>query len=371
MFIKDFMGNVFRMADEGGSGGSGSSGAGAVGGGSAAAGGQGAGDGSDGGQSGSGSQSGQGGDQNGDKGSGGQGTGAGDKKETILGDAKKGTGADDKAASTPADWPADWRQKGITAAGVADADKPKVLAMLERLGSPGDLVKKVIEQEKLIAQTRKGGTLAKDATPEQVAQYRKDNGIPETAEGYDLTNLPNGITVGEQDKPIVAALLGTMHTNNMTPAQVRDLMTSYYQQEAQFLRDREEKIAANKTEQEDALRRDWGDEFRSNVNVISNLSNTWSQATQEALAGALDSNGFPLLNNKDFLKDMAVIARTINPIDTVPSSGAGNTMNGVTERIAEIEKRMVDDRDGYFKDEKMQDEYRKLLDFRERNTQKK
>lgn len=271
--------------------------------------------------------------------------------DTILDD----TGAD-KAAVTPADWPGDWRQK------LAGDDK-KLLAQLERYTSPVDLAKKIREQDALIAQGKHKVALPKDATAEQIAAYRKENGIPETVDKYDLA-LPDGLVIGEQDKPIVTNMLTTMHNMNLSNDQVKQVLASYYQQEKEFLTAREADIAKNKTTQEDELRTDWGNEYRTNITTIASLVKTFSEQTRNALVAAIDSDGYPLLNNKSFLKDMAVMARTINPIDTVVSGNGSNQMSSVDDEIKGIEAKMGTKE--YYKDEKTQARYRQLVEWRDK-----
>lgn len=295
-------------------------------------------------------------------------TDTGTKKtaDTILSD-----GGTDKTVTTPTDWPADWRQKGMVQAGLP-ADDKKTLAMLERLTSPGDLVKKVLEQEKIISQGAHKAGLPKDATPEQVTQYRKDNGIPETADKYDLT-FADGLVIGEADKPIVDSLLATMHGKNLPNDVVKDLVGAYFAQEKAFLAQRDADISTNKTTQEDSLRQEWGQEYTPNIKTIGNLTKTFSQETRNALAGALDSEGYPLLNNKSFLKDLATVARTINPVDVVVSGNGGDQMGSVTDEIGEIEKQIRDSNSDYWKgpkidgrNTKMQARYLQLIDWKDR-----
>lgn len=267
-------------------------------------------------------------------------------------------GGEDKDPSPPADWPADWRTK------MAGEDK-KLLAQLERFGSPVDMAKKIREQDALISSGKLKQALPKDATTEQLAAYRKENGVPEAADKYDLT-LPDGLVIGEQDKPIVNNMLTTMHGLNLNNDQVKAVLASYYQQEKDFLIERENTIAETKKIQDDKLHAEWGAEYRQNVNVIGSLIKTFSEETRNSLAGAVDSDGFPLLNNPGFLRDMVVMARTINPVDTVVSTDGGNQMSSIDSEIKGIESRMGGVDPTYYKDEKAQARYRQLIDWRDR-----
>lgn len=310
-----------------------------------------------------------------DKGAGGDDKGAGDDKGKGAADDKtkddKGAGGaddkgkkDDKKAGDDkaGQWPANWRAE------LAGDDK-KLLAQLERFTSPVDLAKKIREQDATITKlsTAKAG-LPKDATAEQVAQFRKDNDIPETADKYDLT-LPDGLVIGEADKPVVDGMLNAMHGANLNQAQVKTVITEFYKREQEFLQERIAKWGEEKKAHDDELHKEWGQEYRQNVNAVNNLSATFSMETRAMLASALDSDGNPLLNNRHFIKDMCILARAVNPIDTVVGATGGNQMSSVDDEIKKIEARFggtKEERDAYYKDEKAQARYRELLDWKDK-----
>src|SRR5688572_23894721 len=115
---------------------------------------------------------------------------------TLVGGA---AAAENAQAIAPADWPADWRQK------LAGEDK-KTLERLGRMASPADLLKsyRALEQKISAGELKKG--LPENATPEQVAEWRREQGLPEKPEGYlENLSLPDGVVLGEADKPMAAA----------------------------------------------------------------------------------------------------------------------------------------------------------------------
>lgn len=302
--------------------------------------------------------------QTGDQGAGGKDTSKSGSDTTVKTGAADGTKSGDKTDDKPAVgiWPADWRQQ------LAGDDKA-FLAQLERYAAPGDLAKKIREQDKLISSGQIKQPLAKDATPEQVAAWRKENNIPEAPEKYDLS-LPKGLVIGEADKPIVDNMVKAMHGGNLTQDQVSGVLAAYYEQEKQFTANQEKEAAENKQRNEDKLRGEWGGEYRGEVNRIENLLSTFSVEAQQAIQFGHDNKGMPLLDNTAFLKDLAVMSRALNPVTTLVPSGGGNQMDSVQGEIAMIEKRMTDDRDGYFKDNKMQERYRQLLEWQDKNQKK-
>lgn len=279
------------------------------------------------------------------------------KADTIMG----GGAAADKGQQTPADWPTDWRAK------LAGDDKT-LMTQLERYASPVELAKKLREQDILIAQGAHKKPFPKDGKPEDQAAWRKENSIPEAADKYDI-KLPDGLVIGEDDKPIVEGVMKALHGVNATNEQVNAAMAEYYRQEAAYLQTRATEIISNKKKADDALHAEWGGEYRQNVNSVDALGGTFSRECQAAIAGAVDSDGMPLLNNPSFIKEMLRMARTMNPADIVPGSGGGTQAAGVDQRIKDIETKMGTPE--YYKDEKLQAEYRELVGWRERNADKK
>lgn len=296
---------------------------------------------------------------------------AGGDKGGAASDQGKAADGSDKGAAAGADggkektvtpdWPADWRQK---AAGADDKDG-KILKQLERFASPLDLVKKLQEQDKLISTFK--SPLPKDATPEQLAEYRKANGIPEAADKYDLT-LPGGLVVGEKDKPIVNNMLAAMHKDNLTNDQVKNILASYYAQEADFIKAREKAQSDFHNTNVDELNKEWGGEYRNEVTRVENLLNTFSAESQSALQFGVDANGMRFLDNKFVMRDLAVMSRMINPVTTVVGGGGGSQADSVDTEIAQLDALMGDRESKYWKgseSEKLQARYRDLVGWKE------
>lgn len=286
--------------------------------------------------------------------------GAGNQNKANLMD-----GGTDKNTAQPTDWPTDWRQKALTGAGLP-ADDKKALALLERLATPADMAKKLIEQEKLIREGRHKVGFPTEGTAEQQAAWRKDNDIPEAPEKYNLS-LPDGLVVGEQDMPIVQGIAKALHGVNASQAQVTAALAEYYRQEKSFLTERENQITDFKTKQDDQLHADFGEEYRKNMNISENWLQTMPQNFRDIVAGGFDQNGMPLRYNAEFIKGLVTTARTINPVDLVVGGVGTSQASTVADEIAAIEKRMSDDRDGYYKDERMQQRYRDLITWQENN----
>ena len=63
--------------------------------------------------------------------------------------------------------------------------------------------------------------------PAQIAAWRAESGVPAKPEGY-LDNLPHGIVIGADDKPMVGAFVADMHAKHAPPDLVHTAIGSYY-----------------------------------------------------------------------------------------------------------------------------------------------
>lgn len=258
-------------------------------------------------------------------------------------------------AGAPQTWPDNWREA------YAGGDEKK-LARLQRYASPTAALDAMIAAQNRISSGELRSALPKDATPEQVAAWRTENGIPESPDKYDLT-FDNGLVVGENDKPIIDGFLKAAHDANYTPAQAKQAVKWYYD----HMQEVQAKIA-NDTKQveqqtEDALRAEWGNDYRGNLNAIGGLLDSFVPAGDEQLR-TLVMNGAK--QNANFAKMLAGIALQFNPAGTIIGAGPGGDLGkSIDDAIAEIEKVMQTDRPRYNKDEKMQEKYRQLVTARE------
>jgi hypothetical protein len=269
--------------------------------------------------------------------------------------------AGDKPVATPANWPDDWRDR------LAGEDA-KFRKRLDRFADPGALAKSYTQLEtKLSSGQMKPAAPGKDATAEDVAAWRKDAGIPETPEGY-LEHLDKGLVIGEDDKAAIGEFLKDMHAANADPAAVKQAVGWYYKNFESIQAEQAQKDDAVRQESEEALRAEWGADYRRNVNIINAHLGTAPEGVKDAFLNARDANGVPLASNPKLLSWMLGQALAENPAATVVPGGSGVAGASIDGRIAEIEK--VVGTKAYWKDPKMQDEYRQLLEARERLSSK-
>ena len=291
-------------------------------------------------------------------GAGNTGSGAADGK-TGMGDAKTGDAKTGDQTQTT-DFPADWRQK------LAGEDK-KVLAKLERFGSPQDLLKSYNELQAKLDRGDFKKPLPENPTPEQMAEWRKDNGIPEKATDYKI-DLKDGLVIGDYEKPIVDKFLAEAHAQNLTQQQVNSQLNWYFNSLEQQTQQRFEKDSQLKEQTTEELIKEWGPEYRGNLNLIRGLLDTMPESVRENFAFARLANGESLLNTPDMARWLNQIARTVNPVHSVVP-GAKDQGLAIDTELNDLQKKMGDRNSDYWKGpmaDRNQSRYRELVSAKER-----
>jgi hypothetical protein len=268
----------------------------------------------------------------------------------------------DKVVAAPADWPEDWRTK------LADGDE-KAMKQLERYQSPKDVAKALREAQTKISKGTQAFALPADATEEQVTAWRKENGIPEKPEGY-LEKLPSGLVVGEDDKPLVDTFLTDMHKANVKPEVVGAALDWYYRTQEESAAEQSREDVEFKKASEDALRSDWGPEYRANINAISAFLDAAPSegdvSLKALLMGARLADGTPLGSNPMALRWLAGMANEANPAGFVSPATGATQIKSVTDEIGEIETFMRENRAAYNKDGAKQARLRQLYEAEEK-----
>lgn len=264
------------------------------------------------------------------------------------------THTDTTNAEPVGDWPADWRQKY--------SNDPKVLKRLERYASPKAALDALFAAQNKISSGELKSALKPDATPEERAAWREDNGIPATPKDYDLT-LPNGIVVGEADRPFIDSFLEKAHAANMHPTQVKEALGWYYDQQEQtqaamIARDEESRMKA-----EDELRAEFGPEYRRNVAMVKQLLDSAPEGVRDRLLDGRMSDGTPIGNDPAVIRWLVGLSRELNPVGTVVPGSGTNAVQAVETELAGLRKMMGDHKSDYWRGPMAathQERYRKL-----------
>jgi hypothetical protein len=279
----------------------------------------------------------------------------GDPGPDLKGGDPKGGDPDPKATT----WPEGWRGN------LAGTDE-KAAKRLERFATPNDVWNSFRALEQRMSSGELRSALPKDASEDETKQWRVDNGLPAKPDEYDL-KFDNGLVVGDDDKPFVDEFLKSAHTQNMTPGQVKSTVQWYYdtlekQEEIQQAADKELSVKTV-----DQLRADLGNEYRRSMNLIHGLLDTAPAGFKENFLGGRLADGTPMASSVDGLKAMLAWAMDINPVTTLLPGSSTNDLSSIESKIAEIQGLMGNKKSEYWKGpkaEKMQEQYRQLIDAR-------
>lgn len=250
-------------------------------------------------------------------------------------------------------YPDTWRE------GYAKDDKSK-LEILKRYTSPEAAFDALFEARKKISSGLKS-ELPKDATPEQMADYRKELGIPEKPEDYKI-QLKDGFVIGDEDKPIVDKVLSTMHAKNINSDVVSEVLNSFYEarqaeEDAEY-----DLIIESKAKAQESLKAEWGVEYNRNKTIIEGFIEKRFGEDASAIFGARLPDGSILGSNPKVLNKLYTLAADADPEITILNSlNNRGTLDSISDRIAEIKNIIKTDEARYYKDESLQSEYGRLL----------
>lgn len=273
-------------------------------------------------------------------------------------------------------WPDDWRQKMAEHAGAGD---PKAVARelkrLERITDPTAVFGMYREMESKFSE---GGLVkipGKKASEEEIKAYHKALGVPEEPKGYvENLKLPNGVTLGEQDKALASDFATAMHKAGAPQAVMDQAMAWYFANEEARAAEVDRQDDENKITSAKALKEEMGGAFQRNINAMSSLfayapggSDVGNDKAliNRLLAGRM-ADGRIIGDDPDMIRFLVSVAKEVNPVASVVDMADGSS-KGVDDEIADIEKLMRSDRRAYDKDTKKQARYLELLEARSKH----
>lgn len=267
--------------------------------------------------------------------------GAPDPAAAAAGGTLAGGGADPKAAAAaalkPSDLPKDFNWRLFLAGGDEKAakDLEKYTDLPAVYKSLRDLQGKISKGE-LKAPPKE---LAADATDEQKAQWRKDNGLPASPE--DMVKglqLSDGVVIGEADKPLVGEFAKMMFEAGASQAETNRAVDFYYGMQARAEAAMKEADGQHKQTAMEDLMKDWGPEnYKANMNAKDVVLSKLSEADYAALLTARTPDGQMIGNSAWFNRVMATLGREIAPAATIITGGDGSVKSIDTE-LASIEE---------------------------------
>lgn len=310
-------------------------------------------DGGDGGQGGD-TQGGGGGQDTMQGGGGTDTTNGGGGSDTLAGgggaDTVNGGGADNGAK--------DWRAE------FAGGDE-KLMGYLARVASPKALAERVKRHEDDLKAGRYVKPIDENSSDAEKAAWAKMMGVPETAEAY-LEKLPDGLVIGDDDKPAIDAFTKAMHSAGAPKGVVDAALQAYYDIVDEQMGQQEEANTSARTATEDELRGEWGNDYRRNVNALKGFIGGLPDGVGDALVEAVGSDGVQIMNKPEVVRWLAALMLDKDPLQTIVPGGGADRATSINEEIAEIERFMRSNRREYNQDSAKQARYRDLLNARDK-----
>jgi hypothetical protein len=184
----------------------------------------------------------------------------------------------DPPADPPAALPDNWRE-------LAAGDNKDQLTLLKRYGSLQGVVKALQEKEAFIRSGKIKRDMPDPKDDKAMAEWRKEQGIPDKPEGYVL---PEPVTkrLVDADKPILSSFTEFAHAKNAPPAFVEMAAEWYVDMQEKAEEERSQKDTKASEDVEDALRDVWSrDEFKGNrmlakrfMESAGEIGDAWTEA---------------------------------------------------------------------------------------------
>lgn len=236
----------------------------------------------------------------------------------------------------------------------------KVLKELNKYKNLGEFTKSKLALQEQFSKTRPVPQLPKDATPEQIKEYREAAGIPESWEKYDTT-LDKGLTIGEIDKPIVNEYLKAFHDANLKPDEVKKVLQIHFEKQNQLAAESIKKADEYEAQTKTVLIEQLGPKYDERMTMVSSFIKTaLGEEVFNKLNGAIAPDGTYLISDPKFLNYFLEASKNQygNP---TPAPTKGAEMTGLLSRKAELEKISSTNPKQWYDSGELREEYNNIL----------
>lgn len=199
-------------------------------------------------------------------------------------------------------------------------------ASLKTINSLPDLAKSYVETKAMIG--KKFEAPGKDATPEQIAAWRRVVGAPEKTDGYYANTRsyrPDSVPENMWDAESEKRFLAVAHAHHLPPAAVKDILNFYGESVSQGFKISQQRHTAHLQEETASLRRTWGREYDANL----------SAAARVARIVGLDPKTHPIFTSSEVVQAFARMGKLMSEDRLV--TGANQGISGsASDRIRDI-----------------------------------
>jgi len=199
-------------------------------------------------------------------------------------------------------------------------------ASLRTIGSVPDLAKSYVETKKLIG--TKLSAPGENATPEQIANWRRTVGAPDRPEGYvgetgtlRPDSVPESLWNPEGEKQFLALA----HKHSLPPGAVKEILAFYGDNVAQGLQSSQQQEAATLQSEGQKLRQAWGQDYDMNLHTAARVAQT----------AGLDPQTNPIFAHAEVVQAFARIGRLMSE-DKLVRGDTTSISGSLRDKIQEI-----------------------------------
>lgn len=248
-------------------------------------------------------------------------------------------GGGDPPAGNPAATPENWR--AILSGGDEALSK-----LVNRYTTPQNFAKAFAETRTKLRSGQHAQPLAEDATPEEIAAYRKAVGVPDAPEGYGFA-FPQDSGATEADAAVLGEFSKFMHDRHVPPAAAKAAFDFYLSRMTEGRAAREEAAQEATLENMAQLRSAFpGRELQRNFRIADEFAQQHFtehdelEAFNEVMQARLP-NGVRIMDYAPFMKGLFKAARSQADEEALYGGDAGGGGRSIDEQIAEYRAKAV------------------------------
>ncbi len=170
---------------------------------------------------------------------------------------------------------------------------------LTRLADVPALAQSFLETKELVG--KKGIIVPNESDPADVARFRKEIGVPETAEGYELGDFtpPEGLPWSED---LQKGMLGKLHAIGIPNGQIRQILDGYAEETNTQYTGIQKTAAAGHEAGQAALREEFGADYDASRALAERSFKAAAGEDFEELSHIMLPNGTALGDNPAFVR---------------------------------------------------------------------
>lgn len=277
---------------------------------------------------------------------------------TKSGSIYEAVGLEEPGSPGSTVWPTDWREQ------ISEGIDPKLAKSFERFQSVKDLAKSWVAQRQLISSGEYKRAMPTSDSPEDLKAWREEQGIPDSPDGYELPQV-QGVDMANLDETTKAGLdiIRTgLHKANLSRDQAATVSQAILELSTRQAEAQAEADAGHMDAVEDALRSEWGADYRRNLNMNGALLSQHFGDEMNAILTARMPDGMRLADHPGFNKFLNAMARANGSDVMFDGDVKGGT--SIDQRLGQIKQIMETDFNRYLR-EGLDKEYGQLLEKKE------